>query len=129
MLQPQLVFAHRAVGNGGSFILVPGTSYAAALNKGISTDMTEHISFESPLPSVLSVDGTERVMEFLRRHGGADRDAEHEENTFAGESGCSEAHASDGYRLRCEWSTRGSERQMSFVEIAPGASIIVDNAD
>jgi hypothetical protein len=91
--------------------------------------MTEHISFESPLPSILSVDGTERVMEFLRRHGGAAPDAEHEGNTFTGESGWSEVHASDGYRLRCEWSTRGSERQMSFVEISPGPSSIVDNAN
>jgi len=95
----------------------------------IWNDMTEHVSTESPLPSVLSVDGIERVMEFLSRHGGAAPDAEHEGNTLAGESGWSEVHASDGYRLRCEWSTSGSKRQMSFVEISPDPSIIVGNAD
>ena len=95
----------------------------------IPTDMTiEHISFESPIPSVLSVDGKERVLDFLNRHGGAAPDAEHEADRQSGESGWSEVHAADGYRLRCEWSAIGSERRMSFVEISPQPGIIVDDS-
>jgi hypothetical protein len=84
----------------------------------------EHISFESPFPSVVNVDGEHRIVDFLKRHGGAAHDVEHEADRFAGESGWSEVHAADGYRLRCEWSVFGSEgRQMSFVEIAPEPTI------
>jgi len=79
----------------------------------------EHISSESPYPSVVSIDGKERVRDFLTRHGGAAPGAEHEGDRFEGTSGWSEVRAADGYRLRCEWSLRGSERNMSFVEISP----------
>ena len=83
---------------------------------------TEHISHASPFPSGVDADGRERIASFLKRHGGAATDAEHEGDRFAGESGWSEVHAADGFRLRCEWSVFGSEeRQMSFVEIAPTA--------
>ncbi len=37
-----------------------------------------------------------------------------------------EVHAADGYRLRCEWSVIGSERRMSFVEIAAELSTLPD---
>lgn len=89
---------------------------------------TEHISFESPLPRVLSVDGTERVLDFLNRHGGAAPDAEHEADRYAGESGWSEVHAADGYRLRCEWSKIGNERHMNLFEISPEPYVIVDDS-
>lgn len=79
----------------------------------------EHISFGSPFPSVLSIDGKDRVREFLARHGGVASDVEHEGDQFEGTSGWSEVHAADGYRLRCEWSLLGSGRHMSFVELAP----------
>lgn len=79
----------------------------------------EHISFSSPFPSVLSIDGKDRVRDFLARHGGAALDVEHEGDRDAGTSGWSEVHASDGYRLRCKWSALGSELHMSFVEVAP----------
>jgi hypothetical protein len=83
----------------------------------------EHINSESPFPSVVNVDGQHRIVDFLKRHGGAAPDVEHEAERFAGESGWSEVHAADGYRLRCEWSVFGSdERQMSFSEIAPESS-------
>jgi hypothetical protein len=79
----------------------------------------ERISFSSPFPSVMSIDGEERVLAFLARHGGAATDVEHEGTRLEGSCGWSDVHAADGYRLRCEWSELGSERQMSFVEIAP----------
>ena len=79
----------------------------------------EHTSSESPFPSVVSVDGKERVRDFLARHGGAAPNAEHEGDQFEGTAGWSEVRAADGYRLRCEWSDRGSERNMSFSEISP----------
>jgi len=79
----------------------------------------ENISYSSPVPSVVSIDGRERVQEFLGRHGGAAPDAEHEGDRDEQTSGWSEVHAADGYRLRCEWHEFGSERHMNFVEIAP----------
>jgi hypothetical protein len=83
---------------------------------------TEHISYGSPIPSGVDADGRDRIANFLKRHGGAARDAEHEADRFAGESGWSEVHAADGFRLRCEWSVFGTEeRHMSFAEIAPEA--------
>ena len=88
---------------------------------------TEHISFESPFPAVLAVDGRDRIVDFLNRHGGAAPDAEHEGDSVPGDSGWSEVHAADGYRLRCEWSVLGSERHMNFVELAPGPQRIVDD--
>ena len=78
-----------------------------------------HISSDAPFPSVLSIDGKERVRDFLSRHGGAAPDVEHEGERFEGTCGWSEVRAADGYRLRCEWTLRGSERNMSFVEISP----------
>ena len=84
---------------------------------------TEHISYESPFPAVLSVDGKERIVEFLNRHGGAAPDAEHDAARSPTE-GWSEVHAADGYRLRCEWSTLGSERYMNFTEIAPPPAFV-----
>jgi hypothetical protein len=90
---------------------------------------TEHISFDSPFPSVLGLDGKQRIVDFLARHGGPAPDVEHEADRLVGESGWSEVHAADGYRLRCEWSVFGTEeRQMSFVEIAPGP-VDADGAD
>jgi hypothetical protein len=87
----------------------------------------EHTSFSSPFPSVLSIDGEDRVRDFLARHGGAALDVEHEGDRYGeGVSGWSEVHAADGYRLRCEWSAFGSERNMSFVEIAPGSHTTSD---
>ena len=79
----------------------------------------EHISFSSPVPSVVSIDGPERIRDFLARHGGAASDVEHEGDRDEQTAGWSEVHAADGYRLRCEWSELGTERHMSFVEIAP----------
>ena len=79
----------------------------------------ERVNFASPMPAVLSVDGEERVLSFLARHGGAAPDQEHEGDRFNGTCGWSEVHALDGYRLRCEWSQLGSEQKMNFVEIAP----------
>jgi hypothetical protein len=81
----------------------------------------ERISFSSPLPTVLSIDGTSRVRDFLARHGGPAPDVEHEADCDDGAAGWSEVHAADGYRLRCEWSLVGSERRMSFAEIHPPA--------
>jgi hypothetical protein len=82
----------------------------------------EQVNYSSPLPSVIEIDGKERVLEFLARHGGAAPDVEHEGVSSEGTAGWSEVHAADGYRMRCEWSEIGSTRHMSFVEIAPGRS-------
>ncbi len=82
--------------------------------------MTEElISRLSPFPSVMFVDGKARILDFLSRHGGPAPDMEHEGQQHPGESGWSEVHAADGYRLRCEWSVLGAERHMSFVEVSP----------
>ena len=80
----------------------------------------EQVNYSSPFPSVIEIDGKERILEFLARHGGGAPDIEHEGISFGGTAGWSEVHAADGYRMRCEWSELGSTRQMSFVEIAPG---------
>jgi hypothetical protein len=86
----------------------------------------ERISFTSPFPTVLSIDGSERIQEFLARHGGAAPDVEHEGDRSEGAAGWSEVHAADGYRLHCEWSALGSERIMHFFEIAPELPTPID---
>jgi hypothetical protein len=84
---------------------------------------TEHISFESPFPSVLGVGDKQRIVDFLDRHGGPAADVEHEADRLPGESGWSEVHAADGHRLRCDWSAPSSEQQqMSFREIPPAST-------
>lgn len=87
-----------------------------------------HVSFESPFPSVLAVDGRDRVVEFLNRHGGAAPYVEREAERIPGTSGWSEVYAADGYRLRCEWSALGSEQKMSFIEIAPEPEVVLDDS-
>ncbi len=101
-------------------------SFGANHCSGCGNLTNEHISYTSPFPSALSNDGIERVRNFLARHSGAALDVEHEGDFNEGTSGWSEVHAADGYRLRCEWSVLGSERRMSFVEIAPGLPILPD---
>ena len=82
----------------------------------------EQISYSSPFPGVLAIDGEDRVREFLARHGSAAPDVMHEGDHHEGVSGWSSVHAADGYRLHCEWSVLGSARKMSFVEIAPASN-------
>ena len=113
------------LGHGHGIAPFAGILTSAAGQRTLQGIMTsEHISYESPFPTVLAVDGRERVIDFLNRHGGAAPDAEHEAEANRGLSGWSEVHAVDGYRLRCEWSVLGSERRLNFVEIAPGCAVI-----
>lgn len=82
----------------------------------------EHISHDSPFPTILGMGGRERIIDFLNRHGGAAPDVEHDLMRFGGEAGWSEVHAADGYRLRCDWSAFGDEQKMRFTELAPNGA-------
>jgi hypothetical protein len=66
-----------------------------------------------------SPDRTERINDFLARHGGAGSKAPRAEETAPGVQGWSEVYASDGYILRCEWSRFGSSEDMKYSEIPP----------
>jgi hypothetical protein len=79
------------------------------------------------ISSARSVDGKDRVRDFLARYGGAALVVEHEGDRSAERtSGWSEVHAADGYRLRCERYAFGGGRQMNSVEIAHGSLVTRD---
>ena len=42
-----------------------------------------------------------------------------EGQSAGGVQGWSEIYANDGYALRCEWSTLGSQERMQYSEVAP----------
>ncbi len=72
------------------------------------------------LPSVLMIDGEERVRSFLAEHGGAAPQREREGEFDNGLSGWSEVYAADGHILRCDWRFDGTTTHMRFSEMAPG---------
>jgi hypothetical protein len=65
-----------------------------------------------------SPDRDDRIKDFLARHGGAGKQSNRGESG-GGTQGWYEVYATDGYRLRCEWSRMGDEEKMAFSEIAP----------
>jgi hypothetical protein len=69
-----------------------------------------------------SPDDEDRLKDFLARHGGAGSQANREGESVGGMQGWSEVYASDGYVLRCEWSSMGSRHEMKYSEIAPSAA-------
>jgi hypothetical protein len=74
--------------------------------------MTTHTKDASP-------DRTERIEDFLARHGGAGSRAPRSGETAPEIQGWSEVYAADGYTLRCEWSRFGSNEEMKYSEIPP----------
>jgi hypothetical protein len=66
-----------------------------------------------------SPDHDERVKDFFARHGGPAPRSARRGQTAGGVQGWSEAYASDGYILRCDWSTFGTRDEMKYSEIAP----------
>jgi hypothetical protein len=68
-----------------------------------------------------SPDHDERIKDFYARHGGPGPRGMRTGQSSGGVQGWSEAHASDGYVLRCDWSTFGSHDEMQYSEIAPKA--------
>jgi len=68
-----------------------------------------------------SPDHDERIKDFFARHGGPGPRGIRSGQSAGGAQGWSEAHAGDGYVLRCDWSTFGSREEMQYSEIAPKA--------
>jgi hypothetical protein len=68
-----------------------------------------------------SPDHDERIKDFFARHGGPGPRGIRSGQSSGGVQGWSEAHAGDGYVLRCDWSTFGSHDEMQYSEIAPTA--------
>jgi hypothetical protein len=66
-----------------------------------------------------SPDHDERLKDFFARHGGPASRSVRRGQSVGGAQGWSEAYASDGYILRCDWSTFGTRDEMKYSEIAP----------
>ena len=66
-----------------------------------------------------SPDSSDRIEDFLARHGGPAQRRGAAGDIVAGISGWSEVYAADGYTLRCEWSRFGGRQEMKFSEKRP----------
>lgn len=66
-----------------------------------------------------SPDHDERLEDFFARHGGRGPGGTRRGQSSGGMTGWSEAHANDGYVLRCDWSTVGTREEMKYSERAP----------
>lgn len=73
-------------------------------------------------PGDESSDSSDRIQEFLARHGGPAARKGDAGDIVAGISGWSEVYAADGYTLRCDWSRTGDRQEMQFSEHPPGHS-------
>ena len=80
-----------------------------------------HASGTHSVPSMedASPDHDERLKDFFARHGGPGPRGICRGQSAGGVQGWSEAHAGDGYVLRCDWSTFGTREEMKYSEIAP----------
>ena len=70
-----------------------------------------------------SPDHDERIEDFFARHGGPAPLAPRKAESAGGVQGWSEVYAGDGYALRCEWTSLGTQEKMTYLEIAPGAEV------
>jgi len=77
---------------------------------------------EQASPGDRSSDSSDRIQEFLGRHGGPASRKGDAGDIVAGISGWSEVYAADGYTLRCDWSRMGDRQEMQFSEHPPRAS-------
>ena len=66
-----------------------------------------------------SSDHDERLRDFFARHGGPAVRPPRTGQSGGGIQGWFEVYASDGYVLRCDWSTSGSRDEMKYSELAP----------
>jgi hypothetical protein len=66
-----------------------------------------------------SADNSDRIRDFLARHGGPAAHPGSAGETVPGVSGWSEVYAADGYTLRCDWSRTGDLQKMQFNENPP----------
>ena len=66
-----------------------------------------------------SPDHDERIQDFFARHGGPGSLTPRKGESAGGAEGWSEVYAGDGYVLRCEWSSLGTQEKMTYAEIAP----------
>ncbi len=73
-------------------------------------------------PGDWSSDSSDRIQEFLARHGGPAARKGDAGDVVAGISGWSEVYAADGYVLRCDWSRMGERQEMQFSEHPPRRS-------
>jgi hypothetical protein len=80
------------------------------------------VATESKDPGNRSPDSSDRIEDFLSRHGGAAARGSAKGDIVPGASGWSEVYAADGYTLRCEWSQIGDRQQMRFTENPPRPS-------
>jgi hypothetical protein len=66
-----------------------------------------------------SPDHDERIKDFFARHGGQGAQSSRKGQSAGDIEGWSEVYACDGYVLRCEWRTFGTNETMQYSEIAP----------
>jgi len=85
---------------------------APDLSRAFSTHSVPSMEDASP-------DHDERLKDFFARHGGPGPRGICRGQSGGGVQGWSEAHAGDGYVLRCDWSTFGTREEMKYSEIAP----------
>jgi hypothetical protein len=85
---------------------------APDLSRAFSTHSVPSMEDASP-------DHDERLKDFFARHGGPGPRGICRGQSAGGVQGWSEAHAGDGYVLRCDWSTFGTREEMKYSEIAP----------
>ena len=78
---------------------------------------TKHVG-----PGEESSDSSDRIRDFLARHGGPGIPKGAAGDTVAGISGWSEVYAADGYTLRCDWTRMGGRQEMQFTEKPPGST-------
>jgi hypothetical protein len=70
-------------------------------------------------PGDKSPDSSDRIQDFLSRHGGVSTRPSEAHDIVPGIRGWSEVYAADGYTLRCEWTHTGERQQMTFTENPP----------
>jgi hypothetical protein len=77
------------------------------------------VSIKPTIPDAASPDSSDRIEEFLARHGGPGLPRREGGDDHADLRGWSEVYAADGYTLRCDWSRTGDRTEMQFTEVPP----------